>query len=1000
MGVVYRARQLGLNREVALKIILGTTFVTPDERERFRLEAEAAASLQDPNIVPVYEIGEDDGHDFYSMAYISGGTLSDHFEELMSDHRRAVSIMATLARTMQIAHDRGILHRDLKPNNILINQHGEPMISDFGLAYHLGTQRTLTLTGQILGTPQYMSPEQADGQTRNITTQTDVYSLGAILYELLAGKPVFKADSILGTLKLIQEAIPVPLRTHQPKVDRDLETIVSKCLEKKPSERYRSAKRLAEDLEAWLEHRPIAARPPGPAERTSKWIRRRPIHAALLASLTLLLLSLGIGGPLAALQQSQLRKAAEAQRQNARLSEQRALDAAALANRRARANQRLAYASSMQLVELSDELKKRNRMAPQSMLLSLRSGQQESDLRAWEWYYALAKEHLADITLGHRGEVHSMSFSPFGESFIASTPKGTTSYDTLSAPISRHFENNKAHLSSSWSPDGRLIATLDESGDAVVWLENSAKKLGRLPSDANILSISFGPDGKRLMTLDGKNRIRLWDVEDTPSLISSHENLPPNLSEISWSPLGTYVAAIGDSNEIFVWECARLDQNPVVYQGHYTRVNALSWRRDESWLASGSEGNIVRVWGVPGGNRILNTTRAKESFPISDLVWSHNGSRLIYCAKGSDKIYELDLTLGTDEELHRIPNGELTALAWSPEIFSIVAGYNEKNGKTGRILIRRDGLAPYARSLKDSGPPLKSIRWNTDGIALSALDEDGHITRFAPQSGEQKRTRKVKLKPNDQVLWSPGGPEIAVATKDRIRIFDPRPGPKKKAPKLTLRKPGIVIWFQGKEGFYSCSEDGEIEALTDSRKDAPKYDHPARGRYTLLSSSPSGKYLLATGHHGALCLWNRKDGTIVFERYDAEYPPPPLCHTWKPDDSHFAIGESHFAICIWSVAQREKLKTINAHRGPVRTIAWHPDGRRIVSGGNTGDIRIWDWQSAQLVWTLKGHSEAITDLSWAPQGRQLASASVDGSLWLWDATAGFLLDQGHSSQKE
>ena len=210
MGVVYRAKQLGLNREVALKVILGASFVSPENRERFRVEAEAAANLQDRHVVPLYEIGEHDGHDFYSMAYIKGGTLKDHFEEFRKDKRKSVKVLATLARTIQIAHDRGILHRDLKPDNILIDEDGEPLISDFGLAYNLDLHQSLTLTGQIIGTPQYMAPEQADGDSLKITTQADVYSLGAILYEFLAGVPPFDSDSIFKTLQMVKETIPIP----------------------------------------------------------------------------------------------------------------------------------------------------------------------------------------------------------------------------------------------------------------------------------------------------------------------------------------------------------------------------------------------------------------------------------------------------------------------------------------------------------------------------------------------------------------------------------------------------------------------------------------------------------------------------------------------------------------------------------------------------------------------------------------------------------------------
>ena len=340
-GVVYKARQASLNRNVAVKFLLGAMLATPQDRERLRVEAEAAANLDHPHIVPIYEIGEHEGHDFYSMRLITGGTLADRMTEMGADPRAAVDLMVKVADAVRTAHERGILHRDLKPDNILLDEDCEPWVSDFGLAVRLDQNSRLTLTGQIMGTPKYMAPEQAAGGEMPVTVVSDVYGLGAVLYELLAGQPMFESDSVLRVLELVRDEVPRPLRQIRPEIDRDLETIVHKCLEKDPAKRYDSALALQADLKAWLEGRPIAARPPTQIERLGKWVRRRPASAALVGMGLLFLLALGVGGPVVAYQQSVLRRHADEARTDA--DRQRKL-----AEDRAETNRRLLYISRIE----------------------------------------------------------------------------------------------------------------------------------------------------------------------------------------------------------------------------------------------------------------------------------------------------------------------------------------------------------------------------------------------------------------------------------------------------------------------------------------------------------------------------------------------------------------------------------------------------------------------------------------------------------------------------
>jgi TolB-like protein/Tfp pilus assembly protein PilF len=291
-GTVYRARQKSLNRTVALKVIRPGQRPSKANFRRFRLEAEAAASLDNPNIVPVYEVGERDGSCYYSMKFIEGGPLNESLREPMPT-RRSADLIARLARAVHYAHERGILHRDIKPGNILLDTKNQPHLADFGLARLTETESTVTGTIETLGTPSYMAPEQALGHNNQLTRATDVYGLGAVLYHLLTGHPPFAGGTTYDTIRLLLETEPRQPRLWNPKIDRDLTTICLKCLEKDPQRRYRSALALAEDLERWLKHEAIHARRTGIFGRAKKWVRRNPTRALLLVSLTALAAAIG-----------------------------------------------------------------------------------------------------------------------------------------------------------------------------------------------------------------------------------------------------------------------------------------------------------------------------------------------------------------------------------------------------------------------------------------------------------------------------------------------------------------------------------------------------------------------------------------------------------------------------------------------------------------------------------------------------------------------------------
>jgi serine/threonine-protein kinase len=332
MGVVYKARQKSLNRVVALKMILAGQLASVEQVRRFRIEAEQGGGLDHPNIVPIYQIGEVGGQHYFTMKLIEGGSLSDQIARWKDDVRGAAKLVAAVARAVHYAHQHGILHRDLKPGNILLDAEGRPHVTDFGLAKHLEGNQASTVSGAIVGTPSYMAPEQVAAR-KHLSTAADVYSLGAVLYELVTGRPPFQAATPFDVFQQVLEQEPARPRSLNLKVDRDLETICLTCLAKEPERRYASAEALARDLERYLAGEPIRARPAGVRERVFKWVRRRPAAAALLVVIGLAVLGLSLGGwwvnvllQAALRDASRARQAAEDRQQEAERERQEAED--------------------------------------------------------------------------------------------------------------------------------------------------------------------------------------------------------------------------------------------------------------------------------------------------------------------------------------------------------------------------------------------------------------------------------------------------------------------------------------------------------------------------------------------------------------------------------------------------------------------------------------------------------------------------------------------------
>jgi serine/threonine protein kinase len=398
MGIVYRARQLSLNRVVALMLVLAGLFASEEEVERFHRESEAAANLQHPNIVAIYEVGQHDGQPYFSMAYVEGRSLAEIIREHPLPGAQAARYAGAVARAVEYAHQQGTLHRDLKPANILIDRNHQPQITDFGLAKRVDVDSDLTQSGQVLGSPSYMPPEQASAEHGEVGPASDVYALGAILYELLAGRPPFKAETATETLLQVLSNEPISPRELNLKVPRDLETICLKCLEKDPSRRYATAGALADDLDRFLRGEPIRARPSSKLGRAWRWCKRNPVVSSLVAGLAVVLLAGMVGV-------TWQWKTAEGARN--------------VAEKEAERRRRLLYVSEMVMAEQA--WKAGNVTGVEELLQRHRRRSDEEDLRGFHWFYLnqSCQRSKDASTLLHKDLVRNAAISPDGKTVAA-----------------------------------------------------------------------------------------------------------------------------------------------------------------------------------------------------------------------------------------------------------------------------------------------------------------------------------------------------------------------------------------------------------------------------------------------------------------------------------------------------------------------------------------------------------------------------------------------------
>jgi WD40 repeat protein len=1011
-GVVYLATDPVLHRQVAVKVPRPEALFTPALRERFLREARATAGLNHPHIVPAFDSGEAGALCYLVSGYCPGGTLAAYLRGRSGPlpARAAAAIVVVLADAVQHAHARGILHRDLKPGNVLLDCPADALpgadglaavlrLADFGLAKFLDDERTAaedtprtgrgrpeapaqTAAGAVLGTPEYMAPEQAVYRPGLIGPATDVYGLGVLLYELLTGRPPFQGTGREEVLRRVVVDSPPGPRSLRRGVPRDLEAICLRCLGKDPSQRYATAAELADDLRRFLAGEPTRARPPRAGERAWKWARRRPAAALLLAvsaaaALGLLAALAGyivrvkqfnadLGAALARAQQE--RERAEGQRRLAR---------------------RAAYAAE---IKLAGNLWEGGHLGLMGEVLQRqRPGPGEEDLRGFEWYYLRRRGRGLVHLRGARAGVLAVAFSPDGRLCASGSVDGEVRVWDVATGLPRAGWQGLTVTvySLAFSPDGQRLAaggTDLQRGEVRVWDVASGRLLAeRAEPGGSIFAVAFAPDAQTLAVgrgaAAGAGMLLLWDPEAGRE--RSFLRQRGAVTAVAFSPDGMSLAAAyteqdpGGRAGFVVSLCDfPAGRERASWVGHPGEVRGLAFAPDGQTLASAGRDGTAKLWDVAAGKERV-TLRAPDEF--EGLALAPDGRTLVTVAGGRSRqgaVRLWDVAAGRERTGPWEPGCEVVAAAFAPDGRTLALACSDH-----LVRLWQPDAEADAAVLGGHANEAWSVAFAPDGRTLASAGDDHTVKLWDPATRQARVTLRGHEALVSCVAFAPDGRLLASGGYDNtVRLWDPTSG----EPRATVTGPtGAVRCLAFAPDGRTLASAGKDHAIQLSDVGTGRARLTLRGHtedVRCLAFAPDGRTLASASNDRTVCLWDvvRGEKCLQLEQADEVWAV-----AFAPDGKTLATGDKAGLVRLWDPVAGTELAVLWGHTGGARSLAFAPDGKTLASGSEDRTVRLWQAATGSELIALKGQTDEVYSVAFSPDGKALAAAVHDGSVKLW-----------------